>query len=264
MTRTKKLNELRVIPLIIFLTSSFIIVFIYILLSDIPLISSLLKDYLISGNSFFFPMLPTINILWFLPKKFQIIPITIGQCIDLIIILNLTCYVESLIYHYIKWTILNKDCQVLFGLSSFYLNNNSEKYEEIEFLQELGVEIFRKSFYPSSANYKFDWKNYPFYALEGKEKYRNCFGHKRKASGPSKLILNIYVNYYLIILNYYVFEYFWNTCLKFRYSSSETNNFADFVEYKGGKAVLKIDLFIFFKMYVREKYESNLLLKKGI
>ena len=89
MTSYKKLNELKVIPLIIFLTSSFLIIFTYISLSDIPLISSILKDYLISGNSFFFPTLPTINIFWFLPKKFQTLPITIGQFIDLIIILNL-------------------------------------------------------------------------------------------------------------------------------------------------------------------------------
>ena len=122
MRSSEKLKELRVIPLIIFLSSSFLIIFTYLFLRDIPVMSSLLQDYIISGNSLFFPTLPKTNILWFLPKKFQIFPITIGQCIDLIIILNLTCYVESLIYHYIKWTILNKNCQVIFGLNSFYYN----------------------------------------------------------------------------------------------------------------------------------------------
>lgn len=260
MTRSKKLNELRVIPLIILLSSSFLIILTYILLSDMPLISSLLEDYIISGNSFFFPTLPNINILWFLPKKYQILPITIGQCVDLIIILNFTCYVESLIYHYIKWTILNNDCQVFFGFDSFFFNatnKNSEMCEEVELLQDLRVDIFRKPSNISSFNNKLDWKNHPVYVLGGKKKKRSYLIHNREASGPYKLILNIYINYHLIFCNHFVLEYFCAICSKICYSSPDTNNFGDFTEYKGGKAVLKIDLLVFFKMYIREKYKGN-------
>ena len=248
MTSNKKLNELRVIPLIIFISSNFLIIVTYMLLSDIPLISSHLEDYIISGNSFFFPTLPTINILWFLPKKFQILPITIGQCIDLIIILNLTCYVESLIYHYIKWTILNKDCQVIYNLYSFYLNTtnkNSEMCEDFELIQDLRIKNLLESTYISSVNYKLDWKKDLIHTLEGKKKYRSCLGHKRKDFGPFKLILQIYINYYLILCNY--LKYFWTIRLKIRYSPPDLNIFADFVEYKGGKAILKIDLMDFLK-----------------
>lgn len=263
MTSNKKLNELRVIPLIIFLTSSFLIIFTYMLLSDIPLISSLLKDYLISGNSFFFPTLPTINILWFLPKKFQIIPITIGQCIDLIIILNLTCYVESLIYHYIKWTILNKDPEGIFCYFLSYNNRNSEMCEEAGLLQELNLDVFRESLSISSGNNKLYLSN-PNFTLGGKKKYRSCLDHKNYASGQFKLTLNIYISYRLIFYYHYVFDYFWTIRLKIRYSPSDINNFADFLKDKGGKAILKIDLMVCFKIYVRKKIESNLLVKRGI
>jgi hypothetical protein len=264
MTSYKKINELRVIPLIIFLTSSFLIIFTYISLSDIPLISSILKDYLISGNSFFFPTLPTINIFWFLPKKFQTLPITIGQFIDLIIILNLTCYVESIIYHYIKWTILNRDPEGFFCYFLSYNNRNSEMCEETGLLQDLSSGIFRDYIRNSSDNYKLDWKNNPNYTLGGKKKFRSWLDHKEYSSGPFKLAFNIYFNYHLIFCYHFVFAYFWTIRLKFRYSPPDLNIFADFVEHKGGKAILKIDVRIFFKIYVREKYESYLLLKEGI
>ncbi len=264
MTSHKKFNELRVIPLIIFLTSSFLIIFTCILLSDIPFISSILKDYLLSGNSFFFPTLPTINILWFLPKKFQIFPITIGQCIDLIIILNLTCYVESLIYHYIKWTILNRASEGFFCYFLSYNNRNSEMYEEAGLLQDLSSDNFRDYIGSPSVNYKLDWKNDPIYTLGGKKKYRSCPDHKEYSSGPSKLALIIYFNYHFVFCYHFVFDYFWTIRLKIRYSSPDINNLTDFVEYKGGKAILKFDLTVYFKIYVREKYESNLLLKRSI
>jgi len=247
MSNNKKLNELRVIPLIIFLSSSFLIIFTYTLLSDIPFISSLLKDYIISGNSFFFPTLPNINILWFLPKKYQILSITIGQCIDLIIILNLTCYVESLIYHYIKWTILTKDPEGFFCYYLSYNNRNSEMCEEAGLLQNLDSGIFRDYIGISSVNYKLDRKTDPIYALEGKKKYRSFLGHKSKASRPFKLTLNIYNNYHLIFCYHFIFDYFWTIRLKIRYSFPDINNFADFVEHKGGKAILKIDLMDFLK-----------------
>ena len=264
MSNNKILNELRVIPLIIFLTSSFLIIFTYMFLSDIPLISSLLEDYIISGNSFFFPTLPTINMLWFLPKKYQILPITISQCIDLIIILNLTCYVESLIYHYFKWTILNKDPE---GFLCFYLsydNRNSEMCEEAGLLQDLSSEYFRDYIGTPSVNYKLDWKNNPIYTLGRKKKYRSCPDHKEYSSGPFKLTLIIYFNYHLIFCYHFVFDYFWTIRLKIRYSPPDLNIFANFVEHKGGKAILKIDLTVFFKSYVREKYENYLTLNEGI
>ena len=260
----RKLNELTVVPLIIFLSSSFLIIFTYILLSDIPLISSHLEDYIISGNSFFFPTLPTINIFWFLPNKFQIFPITIGQCIDLIIILNLTCYVESIIYHYVKWTILNKDHE---GFSYYYFSYNKrnlEMCEEAGFIQDLSSGNSRDYIGSSSVNYKLNRKNTPNYTLGGKKKNKSCSDHKEYSYGRSKLTLNIYFNYHLIFCYHFVFDYLWTIRLKIRYSFPDINNFADFVEPKGGKALLKIDLTVFFKICVREKYKSNLHLIEGI
>lgn len=238
MSNNKKLNELSVIPLIIFLSSSFLIIFIYMLLSDVPLISSLLKNYFISGNSIFFPALPNINILWFLPKKFQIIQLSVGQFIDIIIILNFTCYIESIIYHYIKWTLLNKDPQVFLCLDSFFLcsnNRNSDLCEEFELIQDLRDGLYREHLGVSSVNYKLDGRNDHLYGLFKKKKYRNCSDQKRIASGPFKLTLNNYVNYLLIFCYYSVFDYFWTICSKIHYSLHDINNYTDFTEQIGGK-----------------------------
>lgn len=268
MSNNKKLNELSVIPLIIFLSSSFLIIFIYMLLSDVPLISSLLKSYFISGNgnSIFFPALPNINILWFLPKKFQIIQLNVGQCIDIIIILNFTCYIESFIYHYIRWTLLKKDPQVFLCLDSFYLGSkkNSDLCEEFELIQDLRDGLYHEHLGVSSVNYKLDGRNNHTYGLLKKKKYRSCSDQKRIASGPFKLTINNYLNSFLIFCYYSVFDYFWTFCSKIHYSLPDINNFTDFTEQIGGKVMIKIDLMVFFKIFVKKKFENNVLLKKGI
>ena len=268
MLKHKKLNELRIISIIIFISSSFLIICTYTFLNDIPLISSLLKDYLISGNSFFFPTLPKINILWFLPKKYQIIRLSIGQCIDIIIVLNLTCYIESLIYHYIKWTILNKEPQILLFLDSYYLgsyNKNSELCEEFELVQNLNNELYREHLENSLVNYKLDGRNDLIYGLIKKQKHRSCLNQKEIASVPFTFItLNNYVNDHLIICYCSVFDYFWTIRSKIHYSPPDFNIFANFTDLLGGNDMIKIDLMVFFRICLKKKFESNLLLKKGI
>ncbi len=238
MSNNKKLKELRLIPLIIFLSSSFLIIFTYMLLSDIPLISSLLNNYLISGNSIFFPTLPNFNTLWFLPKKFQIIHMSIGQCIDIVIILNLICYIESIIYHYIKWTILNKDAPDFICLDSFFIgskNRNSERCEEFELILDLKDGMFSERLDNTSENYKLDGRNDLIYGLVKKKKYISYSDHKIIAFGPFKLILNNHLHYLLVFYYYSIFDYFWISCSKNHYSLPDINNFTDFTEQMGGK-----------------------------
>jgi len=240
MLNNKKLNEIRVTSLIIFLSSSFLIIFTYMLLSDIPLISSLLNNYLISGNSIFFPTLPNFNILWFLPKKFQIIHMSIGQCIDIVIILNLICYIESIIYHYIKWTILNKDAPDFICLDSFFIgskNRNSERCEEFELILDLKDGMFSERLDNTSENYKMDGRNALIYGLVKKKKYISYSDHKRIASGPFKLILNNHLHYLLVFYCYSIFDYFWISCSNNLYSLPDINNFnfTNFTEQIGGK-----------------------------
>jgi len=136
--------------------------------------------------------------------------------------------------------------------------------EEAELLHDLNLKLFRETLSISSINYKLSWNNVPNFALGGKKKNRSCLDHKNYASGTFKFTLNIHFNYYLIFCYHFVFDYSWTIWLKSRYSFPNINNFADFVEQKGGKAILRIDLTVFFKIYVREKYISNLHLIKGI
>ena len=263
----KKLRNLSVISLTIFLSSSFLIIFTYWLLSDIPLIYSLLENYLNSGNSFFIPGVPNINILWFLPKEFQIIQLTVGQCIDIITILNLTCYFESLIYHYIKWTLLNKDSQGFLYLDPFYLeskNKHSEMCEEFELIQDLKDELFREHLRVSSLNYKLVGRNDHIYGHFKKKKYRNCSDQKRIASGPYKPTFNNYLNFLLVFSYHSILDYFWKVCTKIHYSLLDINSLTDFTEQRGGKAMIKIDLMAYFKIFALNKFEINLLLNKGI
>ena len=263
----KKLRNLSVISLTIFLSSSFLIIFTYWLLSDIPLIYSLLENYLNSGNSFFIPGVPNINILWFLPKEFQIIQLTVGQCIDIITVLNLTCYFESLIYHYIKWTLLNKNSQVFLYLDSFYLdskNEHSEMCEEFELIQDLKDGHFREYLHVSSLSYKLVGRNDHIYGHFEKKKYRSYSDQKRIASGPFKSTFNNYLNH-LLVFNYHsIFDYFWTFCTKIHYSLLDINSLTDFTEQRGGKAMIKINLMAFFKIFAINKFEINSLLNKGI
>jgi len=262
-----KLRNLSVISLTIFLSSSFLIIFTYMLLCDIPLIFSLLENYHNSGSSFFIPGLPNINILWFLPKEFQIIQLNVGQCIDIITILNLTCYFESLIYHYIKWTLLNKDSQGFLYLDPFYLeskNKHSEMCEEFELIQDLKDELFREHLRVSSLNYKLVGRNDHIYGHFKKKKYRNCSDQKRIASGPYKPTFNNYLNFLLVFSYHSILDYFWKFCTKIHYSLLDINSLTNFTEQRGGKAMIKIDLMAYFKIFALNKFEINLLLNKGI
>jgi hypothetical protein len=98
----KNLIKLKIIALIILILSSFLLIFIFLFLKDIPVLSSLLKEYIESGNSFFIPSIPYHNLLCDVPEKFPNAHFTVGHLIDLIIMLNLVSYIESSIYHYIK------------------------------------------------------------------------------------------------------------------------------------------------------------------
>jgi hypothetical protein len=104
MSRSKKINRLKPILIIASINFSFLFIIVIMLLKDIPSLSLLIKNYIKSGKSFFIPSLPTDNLIEGLSKKFPqaTLNLTIGHLIDFIIMVNLTCYIESSIYHYIK------------------------------------------------------------------------------------------------------------------------------------------------------------------
>ncbi|HEY0089290.1 MAG TPA: hypothetical protein VGB37_10625, partial [Candidatus Lokiarchaeia archaeon] len=111
MRTSKKPKQLKIIPLFIFSTLSFIATLFYIFLKDIQILPILLKEYIDSGNSIFIPYIPYINVFWFLSEKNQVIRLSIGQLLDLIIIYNIISYIETNLYHYIKFSIFNGNIQ---------------------------------------------------------------------------------------------------------------------------------------------------------
>ncbi|MFX1442898.1 MAG: hypothetical protein ACFFHV_05740 [Promethearchaeota archaeon] len=122
MDKCSKLNKLKIILILIFITSFFLVSLIYVFLSDIPVLISLLDKYFSSGKSFFIPFIPPINVLNFLPEKYRIIRLTIGQLIDIYIISNLIAYIDSSFYHYLKNIRLNSE-----SLTLTLIDNDSSK-----------------------------------------------------------------------------------------------------------------------------------------
>ena len=124
MKNQNKIEKLQVILILIFITSFFLASVIYTFLKDVPILISLLEKYFTSGNSFFFPVIPNINLFWFLPEKYQIIHLTIGQLIDIFIILNIIINIDSSVYHYVKNVCLKNDLGT-FTLLDLYIKNNA-------------------------------------------------------------------------------------------------------------------------------------------
>lgn len=123
MLKGKKLNKLKIIVILVFFFVYFLNTISYIFLKDIPVLSSSYNYYINSGNSFFFPSLPYINLLWFLPKKYQMFQFSLGHLIDIFIIINLIPCIETGVYHYIKRVCLNEDHLIFIDKDSHSLGS---------------------------------------------------------------------------------------------------------------------------------------------
>ena len=86
----KNLKKLKIILILVYICSGFFATFIYTVFKDVPILSALLHDYFTSGKSFFFPAFPYINVFWFLPEEFQIVQFSVGQLIDVLMVVNLS------------------------------------------------------------------------------------------------------------------------------------------------------------------------------
>jgi len=54
-------------------------------------------------TSLFFPSLPPVNCLWFLPTQFQVIPLSVGQVLDIGIITIMTSQISPIIYFGLRY-----------------------------------------------------------------------------------------------------------------------------------------------------------------
>ena len=232
MRTSKKPKQLKIIPLFIFITLSFIATIFYIFLKDIEIVPILLKEYIDSGNSIFIPYIPYINVFWFLSEKNQVIRLSIGQLLDLIIIYNIISYIETNLYHYIKFSIFNGNIQ-----NFNYLELNFNKYKEKNHSLFTNPEEYLDL--ESETRYIFEDKS-----LNSTEKQcnlnkkRNIFKYQLKSlrfkinqiqnhlhDKNSKFILTKSYNNFSIFLNYSIFKDSWILCPIYYYFPLKANNF---------------------------------------
>jgi hypothetical protein len=75
--------KIQVCTILTFITLAILVIYLillpYLIISDVISFAS-------TGTSFFFPSLPAVNFLWFLPNEFQVIPLNIGQFLDICVI----------------------------------------------------------------------------------------------------------------------------------------------------------------------------------
>ncbi|MFW9771531.1 MAG: hypothetical protein ACFFFB_00375 [Candidatus Heimdallarchaeota archaeon] len=131
----KRSNKLRVIIILLFIFSCIPIALFYLFIRDISSISSFLNDYIGTGSSLFIPILPNLNLLWYLPEPFSSFQFSLGHLIDIFILINIIGYIQSSIYHYFKRVCLDEFNPILMysylGASgseeTYYLAQDAEK-----------------------------------------------------------------------------------------------------------------------------------------
>jgi len=140
---------------------SIIAILISIFIQEIPGLSSLFNKYIDSGESFFIPIIPYINLLGFIPEEHQIAQLSLGQLVDILIIIGIVSSTERGIYQYYTRICLGEYILILNNVGSdFYeskgnLSSLSENYflffrQEIESLEDL-----ERMKDPEKSSYKF-------------------------------------------------------------------------------------------------------------
>ncbi|MFX1275382.1 MAG: hypothetical protein ACFFAH_03015 [Promethearchaeota archaeon] len=238
MQNDKKLKNLICILILVFISSCFPITFINMFLGDIPFFSSLLKEYFTSGKSIFFPSLPYINILEFIPKEYQIIQFSMGQLIDIVIIFNFFCYLDTLFYHYVKSAFLNEEDRLLIYMGTYFLGTKGKfdaQYQDLDlifgvkdelryYLDDKRLDVIKRN---SRKNERIDG----FYITLERRRYRSISIINRIFHRESKLTLS-YCYKNLVFSRYYaLFEKFWIFRSKNPYPHPEINIFTDFYDY---------------------------------
>lgn len=124
----KKGIRIKIILLIVSICFSFLFIILFSILKDIPILSLLFKEYVEKGVSFFLPMIPDKNLFPYIPNG---VPnhFTIGHLIDILILVNITVYIESSVYHYLKKGLLNKREGMIFHLMAPIENCACNSYQ---------------------------------------------------------------------------------------------------------------------------------------
>ncbi len=208
-------------------------------LRDVPAIFSLINDYFSSGKSIFIPSLPYINILWFLPEEYQIFQFSIGHLIDITIVWNIYCYIETGVYHYVKKVLLNEESQLFIYINLSYLGSKEKIDTESQtpailfgIKDELKYHIDNKRGNIIERNYKLD---YDFYEHLRKKRYRNNLILNKIFHRKSDFISKIRYKSMRVSCYHSVFVTFWIFHSKNHYHHPKIYNFAHSNKYFRGE-----------------------------
>ncbi|MFX1477303.1 MAG: hypothetical protein ACFFCI_04155 [Promethearchaeota archaeon] len=145
---------------------SIIAILISIFIQEIPGLSSLFNEYIDSGESFFIPIIPYINLLGFIPEEHQIAQLTLGQLVDILIIIGIVSSTERGIYQYYTRICLGEDNLIFNNVGLYFyepkenLPSSSENHviyfrQEIESLEDLErMKDLEKSRFKFNSNEK--------------------------------------------------------------------------------------------------------------
>ncbi|MGB5910861.1 MAG: hypothetical protein WBH31_06685 [Promethearchaeia archaeon] len=267
----KKKRNLKTLSVLVFIFSCLPIAFIFILLRYIPIGISLIEAYVNSGSSFFIPFIPNINLLSFLPEKGQIIGLTLGQLIDIIIVVNLICYVESSIYHFFKKKYLNEELQEISCLDLNFITTEEKLYFssqeqeglfglENDLVYSLNKDIFDKTFGKTFIDNEEDQLFYYFYNHEQNRKFKN----PKRFYLKSKFVSYYYNKNRVSSLDF--FSKIKNSYLKNVYSLLIINLPTTFNESsRGGElSIVKTSLNHSYENYLHLKFKINSILNSKL
>jgi len=111
---------MKIICLVALFFMSILVTFILIFINDIPVLSSLFNEYITSGNSFFIPILPYINLLGFIPEEHQIFQLSLGHLLDIIIIVNIFSSIERSVYQYYTRICLSEQNLIFINMGTYF------------------------------------------------------------------------------------------------------------------------------------------------
>ncbi|MEJ2295077.1 MAG: hypothetical protein P8Y23_09920 [Candidatus Lokiarchaeota archaeon] len=194
MNNRRKLIALQTIILVLVIFLSFLNFIISIIIQGYSAFYDFFSNYFISGDSFFMPYLPYINLGGYLPIEYQIPQLSVGKLIDIIIIINLIWYIQSAVYLLITRAIKRNEIDINEKLNdynslsddnitftSIYQEDNLKQNEsslENNIISTLGFMIFKEIII-----------RYIYYYLSKIKFDHNSFRYKITTSGNNKFML---------------------------------------------------------------------------
>lgn len=235
----KNLNKLKLILIFVFISLCLPETFIYMFLRNVPFVSSFLYGFITSGNSIFIPSLPYINILWFLPDRYQIIQFSSGHLIDIIIIINLSFSIQVGFYHYIKIVCLNGETQIFIYIDSFSLGSKGKLYTLSQDLDsKFGIKDELRNYLDDKLLYVIFKRNCrlneridSFYSQLRRKRYRSNFIQHRIFHSKSEFTFNNRFKNLRVSCYHSIFEKFWIFHSKNHYHYPKISNYTDFNEH---------------------------------